>query len=265
MLAEKNALAEEKRRADLRELRLRQKENEIQRGSVDNLQRFIAESRKELEHLVKELREGEITREKTLKTKDFIASLETEAAARSEQAEKAEQAVAETAIAETNAATDTREPLPGELVAGAVVLAGPHHNRRGIVKRLVKKGLYAVEFGSVTMNLPERDLRIAPADKSPPSFSADVAVGMDLVTTTPLIELNLRGLRTEDALAALRVQLDAAVINGMRSFAVVHGKGDGILSRAAHDYLATRPEVAEFAFSRPEAGGFGRTEVTLKS
>jgi DNA mismatch repair protein MutS2 len=258
LLAEKNALIEEKRRADLRELRLRQRDNEIQKGSIDTLQRFIAESRKALEHLVKELREGEITREKTRKTKDFIATLEAEAAARNEKAEKAEQAVAE-----TDADDGMREPLPGELGAGAVVLAGPH-NRRGIVKRLVKKGLYAVEFGSVTVNLAERDLRIAPADKSPLSPSARVAVGIDLVSAVPLFELNLRGQRTEDALSALRAQLDAAVISGLRSFAVVHGKGDGILSHAVHDYLAARPEVADFAFSRPEAGGFGRTEVTLK-
>ncbi|MDR1095351.1 MAG: Smr/MutS family protein [Spirochaetaceae bacterium] len=264
LLAEKNALIEEKRRADLRELRLRQRDNEIQKGVTDTLQRFIAESRKELEHLVKELREGEITREKTRKMKGFIAALEAEAAARSEQNEKAEQAVAETAIAETSAVAGARNPLPGELVAGAVVLAGPRNNRRGVVKRLVKKGLYAVEFGSVTVTLSERDLRVAPGGQTDTVPQAGVAVGVDLVTTAPLIELNLRGLRTEDALAALRTQLDAAVINGMRSFAVVHGKGDGILSRAAHDYLATRPEVADFAFSRPEAGGFGRTEVTLK-
>jgi DNA mismatch repair protein MutS2 len=45
---------------------------------------------------------------------------------------------------------------------------------------------------------------------------------------------------------------------------VIHGKGDGILSQAVRDYLSTRPEVADFQFSRPEAGGFGRTEVTLK-
>jgi DNA mismatch repair protein MutS2 len=258
LLTEKNALIEEKRRADLRELRLRQKENEIQKGAAAVLQHFLAESRKKLEHLVKELREGEITREKTHKMKDFIAGLEAEAASHKEKNEMAERA-----IAETNATIDMRELLPGELGVGAVVLAGTHQ-RRGIVKRRIKKGLYAVEFGSVTMTLPEHDLRVAPDGQVDTVTAAGVAVGVELVSAAPLFELNLRGMRTDDALSALRVQLDAAVINGMRSFAVVHGKGDGILSRAAHDYLATRPEVAEFAFSRPEAGGFGRTEVTLK-
>jgi DNA mismatch repair protein MutS2 len=70
-------------------------------------------------------------------------------------------------------------------------------------------------------------------------------------------------MRVDEALDALRVQLDGAVIGGLRRFAVVHGKGDGILSGAVQDYLKSRPEVAAFFFSRPELGGFGRTEVEL--
>jgi hypothetical protein len=42
--------------------------------------------------------------------------------------------------------------------AGTAVLAGPR-NQRGLIKRQVKKGFYAVEIGSVTMTLPETDLR----------------------------------------------------------------------------------------------------------
>jgi DNA mismatch repair protein MutS2 len=45
---------------------------------------------------------------------------------------------------------------------------------------------------------------------------------------------------------------------------VVHGKGDGILQKAVHDFLKTQSVVADYYFSRPELGGFGRTEVTLK-
>jgi DNA mismatch repair protein MutS2 len=71
-------------------------------------------------------------------------------------------------------------------------------------------------------------------------------------------------MRTAGALDALRLQLDRCVIEGLAEFAVIHGKGDGILSRAVHAYLAQRPEVAGFSFSRPEQGGFGRTEVLLK-
>jgi DNA mismatch repair protein MutS2 len=45
---------------------------------------------------------------------------------------------------------------------------------------------------------------------------------------------------------------------------VIHGKGEGILRKGVHDFLKKDPRVSDFFFSRPEAGGFGRTEVILK-
>ena len=88
-------------------------------------------------------------------------------------------------------------------------------------------------------------------------------VQIEIAAAQPFIELNLRGMRADEAIDALRIQIDGAVIKGLRTFAVVHGKGDGILSKAVHDYLKSRPEVAAFGFSRPELGGYGRTEVEL--
>jgi DNA mismatch repair protein MutS2 len=77
-------------------------------------------------------------------------------------------------------------------------------------------------------------------------------------------ELNLRGMRLNEALEVLQRHIDSAVIMGMRNFAVIHGKGDGILQRGVHDYLSVQNIVADFRFSSPELGGFGRTEVELK-
>lgn len=260
LLAEKAALTEERRRADLRELRLRQKENEIHRGEAGMLRGYLRESRKELENLVKELREGEITREKTRTVKGFIAALEAKAAEADERVRRAERAIGEDEQVLQNETREPPEHDPETAVwePGTAVLAGTH-NLRGVVKRRVKKGFYAVEIGSVTMTLPETDLRAARVEKAGPVPSVQV----EIAAPPPLFELNLRGMRAEEALDALRVQLDGAVIRGIRAFAVIHGKGDGILSGVVRDYLKSRPEVATFHFSRPELGGFGRTEVEL--
>jgi DNA mismatch repair protein MutS2 len=71
-------------------------------------------------------------------------------------------------------------------------------------------------------------------------------------------------MRLGEALDALERQLDAAALAGLREFSVVHGKGDGILQKGVHDFLKKQPLVADYYFSRPELGGFGRTEVLLK-
>ena len=80
----------------------------------------------------------------------------------------------------------------------------------------------------------------------------------------PVLELHLRGLRLEEAMRRLEKQIDSALIHGLREFSVVHGKGEGVLRTAIHEYLRTLAVVQDFRFSAPEEGGFGKTIVTLK-
>ena len=82
--------------------------------------------------------------------------------------------------------------------------------------------------------------------------------------TQAAFSIKLIGMRLNDAIACLEKQMDAAVIRGLKEFSVVHGKGDGILQKGVHNYLKQCPFVADYFFSTPELGGFGRTVVVLK-
>jgi len=283
---EKNKLTEEKRRADLKELQLRQKEAELKRESVGKLQQFLSESRKTLENLVRELKEGEVDREKTLKVKDFLNELARNAETESETLEAEERAIrkltkekrhgASHSSAE-NAAVNIDASDGCAFTPGMEVFAGPS-KQRGVIIRADKKSSrssqdadfsWLVKIGSLKISFPESEL--IPAD---PAKSAATHPGKKNAfksweaeygeTTQAAYEIMIRGMRFEDAMEAVRKQLDAAVIFGMKHFAIIHGKGEGILRQGVHDYLRKHPAVADFHFSRPEMGGFGRTEVVLK-
>ncbi|MBA7512772.1 Endonuclease MutS2 [subsurface metagenome] len=90
------------------------------------------------------------------------------------------------------------------------------------------------------------------------SISSEVSAG------SPVFELHLRGLRLEEAMKKFERQLDYAVMQGLYEFQVVHGKGEGILQRAIHEYLAKNSFVEDYFFSSPSQGGFGKTIVRLK-
>ena len=81
---------------------------------------------------------------------------------------------------------------------------------------------------------------------------------------TPVLELNLIGMRVEEAMHKVEKQIDNALIHGLRAFSIVHGKGEGKLRTAVHAYLRSLSIVEDFGFSAPGEGGFGRTVVTLK-
>jgi DNA mismatch repair protein MutS2 len=267
--AEERRLREERRKADLRELRLRQKEEELKAGALGQLRALLTESRKTLENLVRELREGEITREKTLGVKEFLTGLET---AVRDWDHKLEEERADIARAGQTMAGESGEvPAAGHgapaLGPGVEVLAGPQ-KRRGRILRPDRKGpqgaaWWIVEIGSLKLSMDEKELfPLAPAAAPPVSYSVSVDLAAPAAARP---ELSLRGMRLEEALEALRRHIDAAVLGGLHEFAVIHGKGEGVLQKGVHDYLRGESAVADYYFSRPELGGFGRTEVILKS
>jgi DNA mismatch repair protein MutS2 len=119
-----------------------------------------------------------------------------------------------------------------------------------------------VEIGSLKMTAAEKDLILLEPSKPQdlkPIVSHDLSSSNDAK-----YELSIRGMRMEEALEALQRQIDAAVLQGLYEFSIVHGKGDGILQKAVHDFLKKQSVVQDYYFSRPELGGFGRTEIVLK-
>ncbi|GHV70812.1 endonuclease MutS2 [Spirochaetia bacterium] len=260
--AEEKRLREERRQADLKELRLRQKELTLKSGGVGSLKHLLEESRKTLENLVREVKEGELSREKTLKVKDFLNSLAESAAAEEADLEREEAALTAALKEDRQQQQMEQETHTLTLGPGQAVLAGDF-KRRGTILRAGKNGAWVVEIGSLRMTMDEKELipiKISEEEKKPLISQADLAGGPAAV-----FELNLLGQRESEALESLRRQLDAAILSGLHEFSVVHGKGDGILQKAVHEFLKVQPQVADYYFSRPELGGFGRTEVLLKS
>ena len=165
-----------------------------------------------------------------------------------------------------------RKPVasaPLTFAPGARVKAGSSGNE-GILVEQARKGVWQVQFGSIKMQMKEKDLRLVQgADESPAAFKADVSIelaeGKDSgMYERPVFELRLLGMRSDEAVRALERQIDLCGLHNFPHFSVIHGKGDGVLMQAVTDYLSHCPVVAEFSKAPAEDGGAGKTYVTLK-
>ena len=84
-------------------------------------------------------------------------------------------------------------------------------------------------------------------------------------------ELDLHGLRSEEARQLLVAFLNEALARGLRCVRIVHGKGlrsenrEPVLKRKVGNWLAQRDEVLAFVQARPEDGGSGAVVVLLKA
>ncbi len=76
-------------------------------------------------------------------------------------------------------------------------------------------------------------------------------------------QLDMRGWRVEQALEELDSYLNDAVMSGMSSVRIVHGKGTGALRAAVREQLAHHPLVKSYTSAPPQEGGDGVTIVRL--
>lgn len=155
------------------------------------------------------------------------------------------------------------KPAKIEYTEGMEVLAGSDR-RQGVLVRKEADGLWLVQFGSVKLKVSQRQLvplKIDPNIKKTASYIFEKSD--ENSDDVPKFELRLLGMRHEEAMRALEHQLDLCAINGLKSFSIIHGKGNGILQQGVQDYLNHYPGLKDHHFARPEDGGSGKTYVEL--
>ena len=77
-------------------------------------------------------------------------------------------------------------------------------------------------------------------------------------------DLDIRGMRGEEAVQAVGYFIDDAVVCGAHQLRVLHGTGNGILRTLVRQYLSTLPFVKNFHDEHVQFGGAGITIINLE-
>ncbi len=271
---EERVILEKRRRVDLKELQLKKKELELREQGFKKLTRLLDEGRKELENLVRKVREGELTREKTLEVKAWMSNLDEQIAAeyasmgeeRKKLSDMAEEITSGDRASRENKSTSIgkkKKMLSLELSPGIEVFVGKNR-QQGTIVREEKNGKWLVTVGPMRITVDRDELDVVPGPASHEKntkidFSAEFGD-----RASPAFEIRLLGMRADEAEKALQRQFDLAVMNGLGEFSIIHGKGHGILQKIVHDFLIDHADTCTFSFAKPENGGSGKTIVILQ-
>jgi DNA mismatch repair protein MutS2 len=77
-------------------------------------------------------------------------------------------------------------------------------------------------------------------------------------------DLDVRGMRGDEAINAVTYFIDDAILVGMSRVRILHGTGTGILRQLIRQYLATVPNVTHYRDEHVQLGGAGITVVDLE-
>ncbi len=123
-------------------------------------------------------------------------------------------------------------------------------------------GSVAVRVGPLKMSVAVEKLQIVETRQAPaPRQTSNIRLQKAINAST---EIHLRQMRAEDAQRELDRFLDDALLAGLPSVRIVHGKGEGILRKVTREVLREHSGVASFRDGEPAEGGHGVTIATLK-
>jgi DNA mismatch repair protein MutS2 len=155
-------------------------------------------------------------------------------------------------------------PSRATVVPGAEVLVP----RLGLPGRVlaIRDDTVEIEVLGRRVHMPLAELEGATRPTSAERRSAEGFPTVALATPRGNVpyQLDLRGLRRDEALEKLEQYLEDASLSGLSEARIVHGKGTGAIRQAVRDTLRTSQYIARFAPEPDSAGGDGATQIWLK-
>jgi DNA mismatch repair protein MutS2 len=124
----------------------------------------------------------------------------------------------------------------------------------------VDKNKAIVQIGQLRMTVNLRDLEHG---REPLDVKSKVSIQSDTITQNAGFDpqLDIRGLKPEDALPRLEDFLDRALLTSSNHLRIVHGKGTGALRNTVRTKLREYREVKQAYHPAEEDGGDGVTLV----
>lgn len=126
-----------------------------------------------------------------------------------------------------------------------------------IIQSMPDKNAAVVEFNGLKFRMPLKQLCKAKKKKERRASRGGTSGDIDFSAAS---EIDLRGMRVEEALEAVGEFISKALISSLSFGRIIHGKGTGALREAVRDYLSRHQSVKSF---RPGERGEGDDGVTI--
>lgn len=266
---------------------LAQKRKEILRQAKEQAQELLKESNRNIENTIREIRECQAEKEETKRLreelnafKEDVSEIDTKSAddliekkmrqimERKERREKRKKEKKENVGKPTT--IGTKLPTPSASAEQQTFAVGDHVRMRGLTTvgtvETIDGKQATVVFGDIRTKVKMSRLEHTtktPESTQPATFgiSRETRQTIDSHKLNFHQDLDVRGMRGDEALNAVQHFIDDAILVGMSRVRILHGKGNGILRQLIRQYLQSIPNVTSCKDEHVQFGGAGITVV----
>ena len=260
---------------------------EILKRAKEQAEELLKESNKKIENAIREIREGQAEKEETKKIREELKSFKDEIqeidtknndekialkiAQIQQRKERHEKRKNEKAAKDKHAA-DTLKNAVARNEDSKQLHAGDIARIKGLTStgkiESIDGKMATIIFGDMRtkMRLDRLEYTDAPTKQDEPKayqISRETRETIDNRKLNFHQDLDVRGMRGDEALNAVVYFIDDAILVGMSRVRILHGKGNGILRQLIRQYLSTVPNVTHYMDEQVQFGGAGITVVDL--
>ena len=270
-------LHEDLRQTDAERLRLRTKEEELDRDKA----RLAAEGRKEQQLRIKEMEKKleSVLRDFEYHAREAVNAIQDRAASqklskdaerriaklRREFREQFDQTVVAHATGSDKDDPNAQPQIVKHVTEGDTVKL-KSVGRPGKVTRKIDDHHFEVEIGAMKMKIARDDIAEVIPHVNPVQAARAHGINVSLAREDSAVpsEINVIGQTVDQATREVEKFVDRAFLAGLPRVRVVHGSGMGILRKALRQFLQTHPHVATVTEPSQNEGGGGATVVELR-
>ncbi|AHH10253.1 DNA mismatch repair protein mutS [Borrelia coriaceae ATCC 43381] len=218
------------------------KERDLEEGFVNEQKEFLKASRKTLENLVREIKEGSVC---TIKNKEFISNIENNIVSKITKIGLLNQQI----LTQVEFKVGDKVRVSGSNSSGEII---------GVTKKgfIVNTGVFNITVSSSNLERILDNKHSRNDSKKNFSFSFE-SQDDDVFSLT----VDIRGMRVAEAIDFLNRKIDNMLLRNVYKFEIIHGKGEGLLMEGVHAFLRGAKFIKKYYFAHPSDGGVGKTIV----
>ena len=264
--------------------KLKESRNSIISKAKQQAEELLGESNRRIENTIREIRESQADKEETRRIRaqlgDFkreVAEIDTEADDElvskkmrqiQERKERKEKRRKEKALKSNKSETPAPETHDPEMIVEGDTVRIKGLSTVGRIESIQGK-MANVVFGDMRtkMRLERLEHAEMPEKEMPATYASVGRQTREVIDDRKLNfkqDIDVRGMRGDEALNAVTYFIDDAILVGMHRVRILHGTGTGILRQLIRQYLATVPGVVAYRDEHVQFGGAGITVVDLE-
>lgn len=246
---------------------------DIMRSAKEEAQHILSEANAKIENTIREIKEAQAEKEQTKLARQALEEFKASVIATEENDEKIARKMAKlqerNERKKQNNHQSSNQPFnKNELIVGDSVRLKGQTSAGTVLEITGKQAIVA--FGMIKSSIKLEQLekvskgQLKKEIQKNTFISAQTADSMHDKRLNFKQEIDVRGMRGDEALQTVTYFIDDAIQVGAARVRILHGTGSGILRQLIREYLNTVPEVVKYHDEHVQFGGAGITIVEFE-